>query len=271
MSDHSAETDIVGLIPAAGLASRISPLPCSKEILPVGFRQTDDGLIRPKVASHYLVEKFRMAGATKVYFILRNGKWDIPAYYGDGAANGMVFAYLLMNLPYGVPYTLDQAYPFVKDAKVMTGFPDIIFGPDDAFVLADRTLATQNADIVIGLYPVKDENQVKKCDMVRWDIVTGRIDTIEIKPQKTDLQYSWVFAIWTSRFTAFMHEYLKSDRKSRQEKGSDDEIYLGHIVQQAIAEGLRVYGHPFSGENFVDIGTPNELNEAYIKYRGFDL
>jgi glucose-1-phosphate thymidylyltransferase len=271
MTDRFAETDIVGLIPAAGKASRISPLPCSKEILPVGFRQTHDGRIRPKVASHYLLEKFRLAGATKVYFILRNGKWDIPAYYGDGTTTGMDFAYLLIGLSYGVPYTLDQAYPFVRDAKVMTGFPDIIFGPDDAFVLADRTLDEKKADIVIGLYPVKNEHQVRKCDMVRWNRATGRIDAIEVKPQNSDLQYSWVFAIWTSRFTRFMHEYLKIDRKNWDKKGRTDEIHLGHIVQQAIAEGLKVYGQPFIGEHFVDIGTPNELSEAYLKYRKFDI
>ena len=50
----------------------------------------------------------------------------------------MDFAYLLMNLPYGVPYTVDQAYPFVREAKVMMGFPDMLYGPDDAFALADR-------------------------------------------------------------------------------------------------------------------------------------
>ena len=265
------ETEIVGLIPAAGQASRISPLPCSKEILPVGFRETGDGRLCPKVASHYLLEKLKLAGATKAYFILRNGKWDIPGYYGDGAHVGMVIAYLIMDLPYGVPYTLDQAYPFVKNAKVLTGFPDIIFGPDNSFALAGQTLTEHDADVVIGLFKAKDEHQARKCDMVRWDKATGRIESIVIKPQKTDLQYSWIFAIWTSRFTHFMHEYLIIDRKNRGKNGRADEIHLGHVVQEAIADGFKVYGHPFIDEPFVDIGTPDELNEAYLRYRKFSV
>ena len=262
-----ANTEIVGLIPSAGKACRISPLPCSKELLPVGFGNNEQGNLRPKVASHYLLDKFSLAGATKVYFILRKGKWDIPAYYGDGTMTGMVFSYLLMNLPYGVPYTLEQAYPFVREAKVMMGFPDILFGPDDAFVLANQTLTKKDADIVIGIFPVKDEHQVTKCDMVQWDKSTCRIERIVIKPQFSDLKYSWIFAVWTPAFTQFMHDYLKVHTKVSLNKGGTDEIYLGHVVQQAISEGFAVYGHLFSGHYFIDIGTTNELNEAYVKYR----
>ena len=63
----------------------------------------------------------------KVYFIIRKGKWDIPEYYGSGENHTMDIGYLMMNQPYGVPFTLNQAYPFVKDSLIAFGFPDIIF------------------------------------------------------------------------------------------------------------------------------------------------
>jgi glucose-1-phosphate thymidylyltransferase len=84
----------------------------------------------------------RLAGVTRAYIVLREGKWDIPAYLGDGTMLNMHLAYLMMRLPFGAPYTLDQAYPFVQDALVAFGFPDIIFQPDDAFV---QLLARQAA------------------------------------------------------------------------------------------------------------------------------
>ena len=77
--------DVIGLIPCGGHATRIAPLPCSKEVLPVGLRRTVDGSLRPKVVSHYLLEKMRQGGVRRAFFILRNGKWDIPQYYGDGS------------------------------------------------------------------------------------------------------------------------------------------------------------------------------------------
>ena len=124
----------IGLIPAAGTANRIAPLPCSKELYPIGFQSIGAGCgARPKVVSQYLLEKMRLADIAEVYIVLRKGKWDIPEYFGDGKALSMHLAYLMMDLPFGVPYTLDQAYPFVKDSMVVFGFPDIIFQPDNAF------------------------------------------------------------------------------------------------------------------------------------------
>ena len=88
----------------------------------------------------------------KAYIILREGKWDIPAYFGDGKSLNMHLAYLMMGLPFGVPYTLDQAYPFLQDALVALGFPDMIVEPDYAFVRLLAKREEVNADIVLGLF-----------------------------------------------------------------------------------------------------------------------
>ena len=70
----------------------------------------------------------------QAYIVLRPGKWDIPAYFGDGSILNMHLAYLMLGVPFGVPFTLDQAYPFVRYATVAFGFPDILFEPEDGFV-----------------------------------------------------------------------------------------------------------------------------------------
>jgi len=116
--NRSMNREIIGLLPAGGRASRVAPLPCSKELYPVGFHSVGkDGSPRPKVVSHYLLEKMRLADVKKAYIILREGKWDIPTYFGDGKILDMHLAYLMMGLPFGVPYTLDQVYPFIKTAQ----------------------------------------------------------------------------------------------------------------------------------------------------------
>ena len=55
-------TSVVGLVPAAGRAKRIAPLPCSKEIFPVGFRRDAQGDVRPRVASRESVRQVRPRG-----------------------------------------------------------------------------------------------------------------------------------------------------------------------------------------------------------------
>jgi glucose-1-phosphate thymidylyltransferase len=132
----------------------------------------------------------RLAGAEKAYFVLAKGKWDIPAYFGNGSLVNMALGYLMTDLPYGVPFTIDSAVPFLKDKRVLFGFPDIILQPDDVFVrLMDRMKAS-NADIVLGLY-LADKPQ--KMDMV--DLKTdGTINDIQIKLLQTNLKWTWIVA-----------------------------------------------------------------------------
>jgi glucose-1-phosphate thymidylyltransferase len=255
----------IGLIPAAGQATRISPLPCSKELYPLGFRQIKQGRsIRPKVVCHYLLEKMHLAGVSKAYVILRKNKWDIPAYFGDGKFLDMHLAYLMLGLPYGVPYTLDQAYPFLRDEIVVFGFPDIICYPDDVFVQLLSRQEKSNADVVLGLFPAR---QPQKVDMVELG-PGGRVLGIQIKPSQTHLRYAWIIAVWTSEFTHFMHEFvLTSQAKSSEHmtnriEGRQKEIYLGEVIGASIKHGMRVDRVFFEDGFYLDIGTSEDLAEA---------
>jgi len=185
------KSEIIGLIPCGGIASRISPLSCSKEILPVGFHKTADGLFRLKAVSHSLLEKMKNAGIRKAFFILRKGKWDIPEYYGDGSSIGMELGYLIASLPYGPPYTLDQAYPFVCGTRVAFGFPDILLGPHDAFSKALHRQETSKADLVLGLYRI---DEARPSDMIKMDRF-GRVCEIVLEPYRNKLKRGWMFAV----------------------------------------------------------------------------
>ena len=249
--DHSPE--IIGLLPAGGQATRLAPLPCSKELYPVGFRLVGEDDFRPKVVCHYLLEKMQQAGASKAYIILREGKWDIPAYLGDGALVGLPLAYLMMNLPYGTPFTLDQAYPFVRRANIVFGFPDILFQPNDAFPRLFKHQAETKADVVLGLFPA---DKPHKMDMVEFD-EHQRVRRVVIKPKQTSLTYTWIIAVWTPVFTTFMHQFLA------QKLGDDTirtkEIFMGDIFQAAIDNGLDVESLRFAEGRCIDIGTPEDL------------
>lgn len=254
--------EIVGLIPAGGKASRLFPLPCSKELYPIGFRSTDMGL-RPKVAGHYLIEKMRNANITKAFIILRDGKWDIPSYFGDGKSLDMHLAYLMMDLPFGVPFTLDQAYPFVENSMIALGFPDMIFHPDDAFVKLRVQQEESGSDIVLGLFPAY---QPYKTDMVELD-EHGRVRRIHIKPDRTELFYAWEIAFWTPVFSKFMHEYILSHKvkycnnKPCTHK-KQKELHVGEVIQSAIDNGMRVDAVLFQDGSCLDIGTPEDLMKA---------
>lgn len=244
---------VVGLIPAAGFGTRLGPLPCSKEIHPIGsFTDPASGATRPKVVSHYLLENLRRAGIEQAYFILREGKWDIPAHFKDGALVDMHLGYLLVAVPYGAPYTLDQAYPFVRDAVVALGFPDILHLPDDSFVNLLERLDVSNADVMLGLVPA---DRPSLMDMVALT-PNGEVERILVKPPHSDLAFTWGCAVWTPRFTEFMHEYLSKIPVPATE------LHVGDLVQAGINGGIRVEGLQISQQPFLDIGIPENLARA---------
>ena len=255
MSHKQRGQPVVGLIPAAGHATRLAPLPFSKELYPIGFRLSEDqhGL-RPKVVAHYLLEKLQAAGISKVFVVLRDGKWDIPAYFSSGSMREVDLAYVMAKVPHGPPYTLDSAYAFVKDSVVAFGFPDIVFEGEFAFAELLQRQADSGADVVLGLFPAPRPEIV---DMVGPDH-DGRVHDLELRPARTDLNLCWAIAVWSPAFTEFLHDYLQQ----RTVAASSPELSLGHVIRAAVRTGLRVDGVPVSDKPFHDIGTPEGLEDA---------
>ena len=255
--------DLIGLLPAGGIATRIHPVPCSKELFPVSFYSAKKRKHEPpKVISYYLLRKMRRADVKKAYFILRQGKWDIPTYFGDGNMLDMHLGYLIMNVPFGVPFTLDQAYPFLRSAKIAFGFPDIIFEPEDAFIQLMSKQGQTDADIVLGLFVAK---RTEKMDMVAFDN-KGRICEIDIKPVSTQLRYTWIIAVWTDRFTEFMHQFVlkQMNRCSAEPSGNlkNREVFMGDVIQAAVNTDIKIEHVIFEDGQYIDIGTPEDLAEA---------
>jgi len=257
--------EMIGLIPAAGRAARLSPLTGSKEMIPVDFQNAEDHApSRPKVACEYLLDHMKNAGITKAYIVLREGKWDIPGYFGDGAAMGINLAYLLMGRPYGPPFTLDQAYPFIQQALVALGFPDIIFGSEDAYAKLIAKQRETHADVVLGLFPA---DQPQNVDMVEVD-KDSRVRKINIKPSHTALSHTWGIAVWTPVFTRFMHQYLVTIQGQFESPDNTQELHVGDVIQAAIENGIQVLAVAVSTKPYIDIGIPENLARLKAKMPG---
>jgi glucose-1-phosphate thymidylyltransferase len=251
---------VIGLLPAAGQGRRVSPLPCSKEVLPVGV-QALDGHAGPRVRviSQFLLEAYRRAGVARAYWLLRDGKWDIPAYWADGAAVGIDLGYLLASQwQYGPPFTLDQAYPFVRDATVVVGFPDLFFTPLDAFEQLVDALRTTESDVMLGVFPT---DAPETADVVAM-APDGRIEALHVKPHGETLATAWIIAAWQPRFTEWMHARAQSLLAAEGDGPLAREQHLGHFIRAALADGLDVRGTTFPDGAFLDVGTPDALRHV---------
>jgi glucose-1-phosphate thymidylyltransferase len=253
--------ELVGLIPAAGLAKRLAPLPGSKEMFPVGFKEgTYDGRIAPcpKPVSEYVLERMRDAGARRVYIVLSHAKWDLIRYYGNGDPVGVHLAYLYVDQSPGMPYTLNQAYPWLagRDTTVLFGMPDTIFWPYDAFGQLLSTYHKQQADLVLGVFPT---DQPERFSVVSLD-EQGRVQSVMDKPKGSALRNTWGIACWGSAFTELLNRSLLDARPS------GGEIVLAEVFQRAVDKGLAVYGQYFAGGTYIDIGVAEDLYNAVRRF-----
>ena len=264
--------EVVALLPAAGQSRRLAPLPCSKELFPIGF-----GAIfgkkgpRPKVVSHYLLEHLSEAGIRKGYVVIRHGKWDIPDYWGDGSMLGMDLAYVVIADSSGPPDTIDRTYPFVKENIIAFGFPDIVLRQNDVFVkLLDR-LDCSGSDVVLALFPAHD---AKAMDMIDIDAAC-RVRAISLKPKATRLRYAWLCAVWTPVFTKFLHRFLRQVKQGGKAEvlgnrriDAQGDIPVGVVLKEAVKAKLKVEGVTFPRGRYIDIGTPSALSMVprFISY-----
>jgi len=251
--------EYIGLIPAAGFANRIAPLPCSKEIYPIGFVCTKSDIeTRPKPIASYLMENMRAAGIEKIYMIIRDGKWDIPRYYLNWYHVDISLAYLVIKATPGVPYTINEAYPFIKDKKIVFGFPDILFNPKDAFKILIEKQNQLGADIVLGLFRT---NTPEKMDMVELTS-GGKIKKLIIKPKKSELKYTWIIAVWSPSFTEYIHNTIVSHTNKKKSPLVERELCIGEIIMKAVDSGLRAASVKFKNGSYIDIGTIEDLKKA---------
>jgi glucose-1-phosphate thymidylyltransferase len=253
------DMEIVGLVPAAGFASRLAPLPFSKELFPVSldkFEPVSDSPV--KLVSHYLFAKLRLAEAQKVYVVIRDKKMDLPRYFLDGSCVGLNLAYIVIDETQGVPYTVDSAFPFINNAIVLFGFPDILFRPRNAFKQIVDRLMVVDADVVIGLFDLFPSQLTDRIEVGTDGDVTG----FDIRTTGPDSSRGWAIAVWTPIFTRFLHEYLITSPRYQNQNIPSQDIFLAHVFQAALKERININSVYFTGCNFWDIGTPQGLQKA---------
>lgn len=242
---------VVGLIPAAGLGSRLG-LPGSKEVQAVAGPDGRDG---PRPAAEWLLDSMAAAGVEVVYLVIRGGKWDIPERLAARPSPRMGF--IVTEPTRSIPETLDRARPFTRGADVLLGFPDVLLQPTSA---AEQVLAARHrleTDIVLALFP---SERPDKTDMV--EMSGERVTGFRIKPGPCDLRFTWLMATWGDRFTDFLGGYLERSGGGPPAGSEIAELQISQVLGAALAQGLTIGATEIAGGRFVDIGTPGDLERA---------
>lgn len=247
---------VVGLIPAAGSATRLGSPSRSKELLRVWRPPQAPPDAVPEPAIRCLLSALESAGAQRTVVVLREGKEDIPAELGPSTEGGMRLDYLRIRPTPAPPFTLATAVPRIAESTVILGFPDILFAPASAIVGLLECLDRTGGDIALGLFP---HPVIRRADVVELatDAAVTRVDR---SSEATSESRSWALAAWRPRFTRFLQDFVNRAAGGSAHKS---DLGLADVINAAIADGLTVIAEPVSEEPFLDIGTPGALKEAY--------
>jgi glucose-1-phosphate thymidylyltransferase len=250
---QSEPRELVGVLPAAGTATRLGRLPCSKEILPVGLVGDDAGHRRLRVAVEDALDALWAAGVQRAVIVLAPGKEDVRHYLGDGADRGLELAYETLSDSPGSPWSVNAARDQIGDADTALVFPDIRFEPLTALTELRRAAAAGSADLWLALVP---STRGDKVDLVQTD-EEGRVTAIDIKPGAGHEGWTWVTALWRPRFADFLQQRLAASTPGAAER------HVGDFINEAIAAGFEARTLRFPDGAARDIGTPEDLAQAW--------
>lgn len=231
-----------GIIPAAGIGSRIQPLAFSKELLPVGSRM-ENGVERPRAVSEHLIERMIEAGVDKLCIVIAPGKSDIVNYYGARIGPARI-TYVVQAEPAGLCDAIFCALPCIEPGEqVAIGLPDTIWFPSNGLALLPED------ELSFLLFPVEHPEFF---DAVVTD-ADGLVREIQVKQAGAASHWVWGAFRLPGHVLHALHALW-------QEPGRGDE-YVGTLVNAWLARGGRAHGI-CAGKTYVDVGTMHGWREA---------
>lgn len=248
---------VVGIIPAAGIGSRLFPYNGGKELLPVGTQHISiNGKEeeRPKIVSQYVIEAMAEAGVERIIIVTRPAKHGLMGLHLDGSQYGVHISYIVQH-PASMVHSIDLAYDWIKSATVVMGMPDTIVSPSNCIKQLLEHHCKDKAELSLGLFPT---NKPHKFGMIKAD-ANANVIYHEDKPMHTDAKTMWGIAAWEPSFTALLHEQVQKTPTS------DKEMALGDVYDAMMQHKKVCKAHPIVQGKYYDIGTYDDYKRAMLE------
>lgn len=213
---------MIGIIPAAGNATRLMGLP--KALLPIGEQTL--------IGRH--IDLMSQVGASRVVI---GSKGAAYAMLNDLYSGETVLYHADTET---MSETVLQAQRFLYDDEpVMFSMPDTYVDDDQAFIKLSAAL-DDGADVAVGVFLTRPE-QRHKLGMCRCG--NGHVEDVIDKPiEETHLIWAWGVLAWTPTFW----QYIKPE-----------DPHVGYALPRALKAALDVRSVEITGQYF-DCGTWTE-------------
>jgi glucose-1-phosphate thymidylyltransferase len=211
----------VGVIPAAGYATRLQPLPLSKEVYPIGGKPVMD----------YLVERMLAVPDIELRVVTRPEKLDVVE---NAKRHG---ATVIEARPDSLAESLRAGLEGLQgDDTVLFGFPDSIWEPPEGY-LRVLPLLESGWEVALGLFRAED---LSRYEPVLFE-PSGRVTRIEFKPEQPSSSWIWGCAAAPARLLWPLEREQEPGRyfDSLCDDGLVGGVQLGEYLDMGTADGLR--------------------------------
>jgi glucose-1-phosphate thymidylyltransferase len=215
---------LVGVVPAAGYATRLQPLSGSKEVFPVSGRPVMD----------YLLDRMQIAGCRDIRVVTRPEKEDVRSH---AQRRGVA---VRLGYPSSVAESILTGIEGADDDDVVLfGFPDNVWEPEDGYVRLLEALDEQH-DVVLGVFRAPEP---ERCDVVTLGD-RGRITKIDVKPARPASSLIW--GVGAARARALWG----------LEQADEPGVYFDSLCRTTEVRGI------WLSDVCIDIGTKDALRRA---------
>ncbi len=217
---------MIGLIPAAGHATRIHGLP--KFLLPVPGGYLLD----------VLVWRMRAVGVSRIYIGTNSENWDLVSRYKpDGARIYCVESATMSE-------TVLAACMYINlDEDVLFGMPDAHWTDETVYQRLAATLRhAASAPVTAAVWALRpaQEQTIGVCKVIGAN-GDYQIEKVIDKPKFTHWRYGWGALAWRKAFWRYIEP---------------DDPHVGYALQRAVVMGEHVPAQIIPG-NYYDCGTPD--------------
>ncbi len=242
----------VGLVPAAGIASRLTPSVYPKELLPVTFDvDPRTGVAMPVPVIELSLRALAAARIERCMVTLSPRKPELLRYLGDGSHVGLQVSYVQQMEPTGLVDAIRLGCRWIQGCYGCLLLPDTVVSPPSAMATLLDVMARDPADAVLGVFPTSRPEQLGP---VRFD-ADGVISEVLEKPTNGTIANTWGMVVFSPAFVA----RLAAGPPPGTVSGAERITSLADVFNQAIASGSRLRAVWFEDGTYLDAGTPAGL------------
>ena len=244
--------DIVGLIPAAGIGTRLYPFSRAvpKEMYP----------IFGKAVIEHTIENLKVGGVDKIYMIVGFQKGALMDYVGDGSFFGVNVVYLYQMTRRGLGHSILQGKDWI-DKTFVTLLGDSFIEPKEeireliSYHKKERPIAT------VMLFEVDDVSGYGIAKISDLKNGVGRVDSMVEKPSKDAAKKLATNGKYYALCGAYVFDPKIFKYIEKTKPGLKNEVQLTDAMALALRSGETINGFVLKGK-YLDIGKWNTVKET---------